>query len=65
MIYKATRAMKDLIFRHHSEDYDKLNHPWIPPTHSAVKEPVTLRFYNIEVQLLPDGTYNLSDISGG
>lgn len=44
---------------------EKLNQDWPPPTYSTVSEQTALQFSGIEVVLRRDGTYHLSDTTGG
>lgn len=42
-----------------------LNHPWPAPKHAWVAHPLSFQFSGILLTLNPDGTYFLSDTSGG
>jgi hypothetical protein len=39
--------------------------PWPGPTHSSIDHEMAFQFYGVELVLRPDGTYHLSDTSGG
>ena len=47
------------------EHDEKLNLPWKSPHFCTVTERTKLQYCGVELTLLPDGTYELSDTTGG
>lgn len=56
---------QELKARAFDEISDFLNEPWPPPKHSAVPREMNIQFWGVMLTLKPDGTYYLSDTSGG